>query len=139
LCERSILEAGTNNLTLVSVVEEVRLSPPPPPQSFIGLPLEMHMYWIFDINEMGGAFEYRLVARAEGAPEMLSQPHRVEDTLARRVRSRFVGAQIPAQSASFKFHAEWRWVGQQEWQTEGVFWPLDVTLAEPQQDAVPPP
>ena len=138
LCERSILEAVTNNLTLITVVEEVRLSKPPPPQDFIALPLEMHMYWIFDVNEMGGPFEYRLVARTEGAPEMVSQPNRVDDTLARRIRTRFVGAQIPPRSASFEFRAQWRWIGQEEWQTEGVFWPLDVTVAESQQDAASP-
>lgn len=84
LCERSVLDAVTNNFTLVSVVEELQLPKPPPLQDFIELPLEMHVYWILSVEEMGRPFEFRLIAKAKDFPDMASQPMQVKETLSRR-------------------------------------------------------
>jgi len=135
LCERSLLDATSNNLTLISVVEELRLSKPPPQQRVIELPLEVHAYWVFSVDELGRPFEFRLIAKEHGLPDMASEPMQVKETVSRRFRARFVDPQIRAETASLEFHLQWRWIDETEWRTEQAFWPLEVTMVEAPEPA----
>ena len=123
LATSSATDSTTNNLSLFHLVEQIQSQQFP-----VVLPLELHVYWEFEKNELGRDYEMR-VLRVEGATATLAGPAIGLPSTWVRNRLRLVGLRLEG-DGSFQLVPEWRSVPDGEWVSTGMGWPVQATVAE---------
>jgi hypothetical protein len=135
LCSGSAIDQQSNNVTLFNLVEQLNVPPgaPPPPQGV--LPLEVHAYFHIAPEELGRAFEIRLVlVAAMGSPGLETPtdpfPHRA---VTPRYRTRTFGLPFPPVAGQYDLRVDWRYEGEEAFRREDAVWPVTVveTTAPP--------
>jgi hypothetical protein len=124
VAEGSSLDQHSNNLSLFSLVEILRLRPPPnaPPIA----PFEIHSYWQLSPDEIGVTFEWRLVFVA---PDNEVPWEKVFEFRSPTVRHRFRVFGFPVLvSGQIRLQVDWRESGTQQWQRCDVFWPIEIEV-----------
>jgi len=119
------LDRDTNNWTLFALTEQILLTPGAPPagEVGVGLPLEVHVYWQFDVTELGRTLEFRLIF-SNGEDEKRTQAFEVVSTNPRH-RTRIAGAPLLLEGDT-RMKVEWRLDQSGDWTKSPAFWPFVV-------------
>jgi len=126
VCKGSALDEYTNNWSLFTLTEQIKLTPekPIPEGVKLALPLEVHVYWWLSPEEFGQEFEWRIVFEGSNGEKVWDQVFTLKPEK-RRHRSRIRGIPVLAQG-NLRLKVEWRPKQKQEWVRCSAFWPLVV-------------
>lgn len=130
----SALDEYTNNWSLFTLTEHIKLTPqkPIPEGAKVSLPLEVHVFWLFSEEEFGQEFEWRMVFEGCNGERHWDEVFATR-AQKRRHRVRIRGTPILAHG-DLKLKVEWRRMHEQdEWTRCPAFWPFVVeegTLTE---------
>lgn len=126
ITQGSVLDHYTNNWTLFSLTETLRIGPDQqlPTKPIPLAPFEVHVYWYLLPEEFGTEFEWRLVFVTPKAdvPAEETFPLKSQN---KRYRIRIMGFPILA-TGQILLRVEWRKKGDQEWSRSDAFWPIDI-------------
>jgi hypothetical protein len=119
----SALDRDSNNWSLFNLTEQVQLPPDaPPPGPSVGLPLEIHCYWLFSDAELNQDFEWRLIVGAGGQEARIAAPFPLRSDK-RRQRIRTKGLPFLFEGETI-VQVEWCERGTANWKREDALWPL---------------
>jgi hypothetical protein len=134
VAEGSSLDQDTNTFSLFRLLETVTVHVTEESSEPIGLPLEVHAYWMFSEEEQNREYEFRLVLEDDDSVVLASDPFKMKTPKSNH-RVRIRGIQVPKKPIT-RIQVEWTRAGTIEWQRERAWWPLNVRFVsgEPEKD-----
>jgi hypothetical protein len=131
--QASALDQSSNNWSLFTLIEQLRIPADAPPAGAAGaaLPLEVHCYWQLTAAELDRSFEWRLVVTA-GTQERAGNAFPLQSNKPRmRIRAQGLHYFFEGETT---LRVEWREPGASDWIRCPNFWPLII-----ERDAGPAP
>jgi hypothetical protein len=131
VCTGSSVDQQTNNATLFNMVEQIHVpaGTPPPPLNIV--PLEVHVYWLFEGREISRDFEIRIVMRSKETNLETSGDPIQHRAISSRLRTRLQGLPFPPVPGTYELCVDWRPEGSDHWSREPLKWPLTITDETP--------
>ncbi len=129
VCSGSSVDQHSNNVSLFNLVEQINVNPnvPQPPKGM--LPLEIHVYWRIEPEQVQSEFESRFVLVAETGLETPSSTYK-HRPISARFRTRTMGLPNPPVLGDYVLRVDWRKSEEYEWQREDVSWPVALRVGE---------
>ena len=116
LCSRAIVDADSNNLSLINVIEQININDEPKPDGFIPIPFEVVSYWSrIEVDKpANGQVNITLISPSGKLINTNEVPLDLKNFQRERQRVSYPG--IPAsEPGRYVFHIEFRDESEQQW------------------------